>query len=290
MSIPEEKTGLYKLVDWIKLLNKLIRPILPITGGLSAWLIARACQADMNTALAAGVTIALSSIGASFWHYAQADEMYARKIERLDMEGFEVIGNGIKKPKVIKALVFIGLVMFCLSIGIAHEWLPKPCTYILLFNTITIAAYSAWLAKKWFTKNLVMAVVSATPIIIGWWSGTTTHRMVPWAVAVAAIAHLSHEIIKDVMDIKANEGIRVTLPMVITPPRALQLSGALLFPVQGVLVALLQFADTATRQSLIGVAVTVFLITGLWLIILKRPGVTKTAINAGLCVAILAFL
>jgi len=271
-------------IDTLLVLNKLIRPIIPVTGGLTAWIISRACGANNRTAAAAAVAIALSSIGASFWHYSEANPMYARKEERLKFK------NPVVKFKNPKVLMFTGLMIFCLSIVIAHQWLPQQCIYLYLFNTVTIAAYSIWLSSSWTTKNVTMAVISITPVITGWQAGQFTHPLVRWAITIAALAHFAHEVVKDVMDIKANEGIRVTLPMVITPERALQLVGILLVIAGIASTFLLQFVENTMQQSLVMASVGIFLLTAILLLVLRRPGVSKTAITAGLCFAILALL
>ncbi len=261
---------------WL-LAYKLIRPILPISSGLAAWIIARSCGTEVNQSLAAATSIALSTIGASFYHYGGANWMYARKSDRLKFENPEI-------------LRLIGLSIFCLSIGVAVIWLPKQCTLICLFNTLAIAAYSAKLSSHWVTKNITMSIISATPILIGWYAATTTHPIVPWALGLATIAHFAREIIKDVKDILANEGKRVTLPMVLGPEHALQISDGLLLIATTLPLIILQFAENSFQMVLIVMSALILLATSATLLINKKAGSCETLVHASLCLILFALL
>ncbi|MFA5155320.1 MAG: UbiA family prenyltransferase [Patescibacteria group bacterium] len=254
---------------------KLIRPVLPISGGLAAWIVSQACGADFRSSLAAALTMALSTVGASFYHYGGANWMYARKSERLKF----------KDPQVV---MLAGLVIFCASVFIAVQWLPKQCVYIALFNTIAVAAYSAKLSSHWLTKNLTMSLVCATPVAIGWQAGSFTHPLVPWALAIAALAHLSREMIKDVKDIIANNGRRVTLPMVLGTDKVLQIAGSLLLIVGAMMLSLLRFTGNLFQQSMVAIAVILFILTAWHLIYRKQASRSETVITVALFCVLLA--
>jgi 4-hydroxybenzoate polyprenyltransferase len=188
-----------------------------------------------------------------------------------------------------------GLITFGVSAAIAAQWLPKPCALICLFNMVAVVAYSTKLSSHWKTKNITMAAVCATPVVIGWQAGQINHPIVPWALGIAALAHLSREIVKDIQDILANEGKRVTLPMVLGdrvegPKRAAQLAGGLLAPAVVFPLYMMRFTHTAFQESLIALAVAVLVATAGWLIFRKEPGKSKTAITAALLFTIVAFL
>lgn len=256
---------------------KLFRPILPFSSALAAWIISQACGANAHTSLVAATSIALSTVGASFYHYGGANAMYARKSERLKFSDPQL-------------LMLIGLSVFSLSIAIAVQWLPKQCVYICLFNTISVAAYSAKLSSHWATKNLTMSLVCATPVAIGWQAGQLTHPIVPWAFSIAVIAHLSREMVKDVKDILANSGKRVTLPMVLGTERVLQIAGVLLL-VAGILpLYMLQFTGNIFQQSMVALSVAVFLLTAGQLIFRKKALRSETAITTALFFTLLALV
>lgn len=259
------------------LVYKLIRPILPISSGLAAWIIAQACGAKFEQSIAVAISIALSTIGSSLYHYGGANWMYTRKSDRLKFEDPEL-------------LRLTGLAIFCVSIGIAVLWLPKACVLICLFNTLAIAAYSAKLSSHWITKNITMSIISTTPILIGWYAGDVTHPIVPWAIGLAAISHLAREIIKDVKDILADEGKRITLPMVLGPRKALQISGVLLLIATILPLIILQFTENTFQVITIIVSTIILLTTAVMLIVSKKAGNCETLIHTSLCLILFALL
>ncbi len=259
------------------LIYKLLRPILPISSGLAAWIVSQACGANIQSSIAAAASIGTGTIGASFYHYGGANWMYARKSERLKFSDPQII-------------MLIGLAICCLSIAIAIQWLPKHCVYIALFNTIAVAAYSAKLSSHWITKNLTMSLVCATPVAIGWQAGNVTHPIVPWALGIAILAHLAREMIKDVKDIIANNGKRITLPMVLGTSRVLQISGSLLIAAGVMIISLLQFTGSIFQQFMIALSVIIFLFTASHLIIHKQAMQSETAITIGIFFILLALI
>ncbi len=259
---------------WL-LAYKLVRPILPISSGIATWIIAQFCGAAFEQSIAAAISMALNTIGASFYHYGGANWMYARKSERFKF----------KNPETIRLL---GLVIFSFSIAIAVLWLPKICVLICLFNTIAIAAYSAKLSSHWTTKNITMAIVCITPIVIGWQAGVTSHPIVGWGIVMAAFAYFAREVIKDVKDILANEGKRVTLPMVLGINHALQLAGILLFISAIPIIKLLQFTKGPFQITMAAAAILLLIFTGSMLLVKKKAWRCETLIQGSICLLLLA--
>lgn len=265
------------LVSRLFLLYRLVRPILPILSGLAAWIIARFSEATFIQSLAAAISIALSTVGASFYHFGGANWMYTRKSDRFKF----------KDPEVLR---LIGLVIFSLSICIATFYLPKQCVLICVFNTLAIAAYSAKLSSHWATKNITMAIVCLTPVVIGWQAGTATHPITYWGIGIAFIAYLSREMIKDVKDINTNEGKRITLPMILGIDKVLQISGGLLFVATILSLAILQFTKNPFQIILVVATALMFLTTGIILLINKKAGRCETLIQASICLILLSLL
>lgn len=263
------------LTSRLFLLYKLTRPTLPLLSGLAVWIIAQSCQAAPEQALAAAMSMALGTIGASFYHYGGANWMYARKSERFKF----------KDPEIVR---LIGLALFSVSICIASIWLSKTCVLICVFNTFIIAAYSAKLSSHWTTKNIAMSIVCVTPILMGWQAGSVTHPLIAWSIAVAAVAYFSREIIKDVKDILANEGKRVTLPMILGKEQALQISGGLLIIAAILLFGVLQFTKGTFQTTMGGAAVLTLLTTGTILLVKKRAGRCETLIELSIGFILLA--
>ncbi len=259
---------------WL-LVYKLVRPIMPISSGLATWIIAQSCGATFTASLAAAISMALGTIGASFYHYGGAAWMYARKSERFKF----------KDPEIIRLL---GLLMFGISICIATIYLPKECVFICVFNTLAIAAYSAKLSSHWMTKNITMTLVCATPIIMGWQSGETTHPVIYWGLGLAFLSYFAREVIKDVQDIKANEGKRVTLPMILGTDRVLQIAGALLVIATIVSFGMMQSINNPIQIGLTIGAALIFLVTGTILLISKKAWRCEMLIQASVCLLLLA--
>ena len=259
------------------LMYKLLRPSVPISAGLAAWITAQACGADHSTSLAAAIAIALSAIAASIYHYGGQNVMYARKSECLRCQDPE-------------SLSLLGLLTFSLSIAVSATWLPVEGTYVCLYNTIAITAYSMKLCRHWTTKNLVMGSVSVTPILIGWAAGAQTHPLIPFALSAAFFSHIAREMIKDVEDIQVNCGIRVTLPMILGTVRVLQISGALILMAAGTMAAMTQFAASAVSQVSLVAGVALLTCVGLGLLITENLRHGKTLVTTSLFLVIFGLL
>lgn len=261
---------------WL-LIYKLTRPTLPIASGLAAWIIAKFCAADANSALASATAIALSTLGASFYHFGAANWMHARKSDRL----------ALKNPQTI---TLIALTIFCVSISISVLFLPPICTLICLFNTLAIAAYSVKLSNNWTTKNITMSVICTTPIVIGWLSGNNTHPIVIWAIAIAALAHFAREVVKDVKDIIANEGKRITLPMILGESEALQLAGVLLIISSLLPLGMIGFNANPFQTGLLVITACSLSIAGVCLFLIKKPWRWELVIHSSICAMLIAFI
>lgn len=184
--------------------RKVLRPEQAFLGALATWVVA--VLSDGNdwvglTKMAAACIVALNIVGASVFHYGAARRMYARK----EWDRIEV-----RKPG---RLIALGSLLFLASSSGALVMLPAPCFWITVGNAVAISCYAWWLAKHWITKNVIIALVCTTPVIIGWLSGHKLHPALPYLALATFFAYWTREIVKDYLDIKANEGIRVTLPL-----------------------------------------------------------------------------
>ena len=184
--------------------RKVLRPEQALLGALATWVVA--ILSDGNDwislpKLAAACTIFLNIVGASVFHYGAARRMYARKEwDRID----------VHHPRM---LIVGGSSLLLASSAVAFATLPVTCFWITVGNAVAISCYARWLAKHWVTKNVIIAMVCTTPVIIGWLSGHRLHPALPYLALATFFAYWTREIVKDYLDIKANEGIRVTLPL-----------------------------------------------------------------------------
>ena len=199
------------LTFWIKV----TRPIQCIIAGCAAWLIALLSNGPLWATppkISAGVIMFFCVMGSSLYHYGLAKKIYARKYWDL---------VEVDRPVL---LVMLGSAAFLTAIVLALYYLPTSCAFIVILDALAIIAYSRKLSAHWTTKNLTIAFVCTTPVLVGWFSGHRLHPVVPYLIGATFFGYLAREIIKDYTDLKANEGIRVTLPMWLGVENALRVA------------------------------------------------------------------
>jgi 4-hydroxybenzoate polyprenyltransferase len=188
----------------LKYLVKITRPTQCLLGGLAAWIVALLSNGPTwftPEKLSAGAVIFLSILAASVWHYGARADVYARK-------HWDPVF--VKRPMV---LMIIGAAIFLASIILAWIELPGECVFIAAFNAAVIFLYAWRLDRYWPWKNLSIALVCVTPLILGWFSGHGLNPIVPPLILATFLIYLCREILKDVVDLEANRGKRFTMVM-----------------------------------------------------------------------------
>jgi 4-hydroxybenzoate polyprenyltransferase len=206
-------------VSTLKFWFKVTRPIQLILGGITTWIVALLSDGPdwfSPQKIVAGLSIAFSILGASIWHYGARADVYAKKHWDLVI---------VKNPIV---LMCIGSFAFLVSIILALIFLPKECVIITIINAVVIALYAKILDRYWPWKNLSIASICITPLLLGWFSGHRLNPIVPSLVLAAFFFYLSREIFKDIVDLEANRGKRFTMVMSIGTPMALKVGGSVL--------------------------------------------------------------
>lgn len=184
---------------------KIVRPQHMLLAAISTWVIAMLSNGQhyFTTAkLASPIVMALSVMGASLYHFGAANPMYTRKSETLSV-----------RPTVRIALIAFGLAILIGAVYMSSAYLNPACRRIVSIDAIIIVAYAGILSRHWLTKNLLIAFVCASPVLMGWFAGDRLHPAVPYGITVTFFAYLAREIVKDVQDRKANHGYRHTLPL-----------------------------------------------------------------------------
>lgn len=192
------------------------RPIQVVLGGMAAWIAALLSDGPFwlsTQKIAVGGVMMLSILGASIWHYGARADIYARK----HWDPVYVRSSA--------TLLAIGAVSFAASIFLAWQFLPSECVAIAVANCLVILLYARFLDQYWPWKNLSIAAVCVTPLLLGWFSGHRLHPMVPPMIAGAFFFYLAREIFKDVVDLEANCGRRFTMVMDIGTLAALRVGG-----------------------------------------------------------------
>lgn len=197
---------------------KVSRPHHCLAAALGAWiavLLSDGSDYWSVVKLGAALSLCLGCLGASIYHYGAANTMYARKYwDRVD----------VRSPIL---LTCIGAFFLLLSVAVAIATLPHAAALIVVYNFIAVVCYARFLAKHWTTKNLVISCVCVSPILVGWLSGHRLHPAVPFGIFAIFFGYWAREIIKDIDDLEANNGIRVTLPMQIGVLWARRIAGGL---------------------------------------------------------------
>lgn len=203
----------------LRWLFKVTRPVQFIAAALTTWgvaLLSNGSDHFTTPKIAAAISTGMGVLGASVFHYGAANKMYARKFWDL---------VDVKRPRL---LVAVGTLLMAASAGVTWRLLPNECFWLVVFDAIAILLYSRILSKHWITKNVAIALVCTTPVLLGWFSGHHAHPALPYIGAVAFCAYFAREIVKDVHDVRANRGIRVTLPISIGVKGALRIAGVLM--------------------------------------------------------------
>lgn len=203
----------------LKFVYKVTRIEQCLIAGLSTWLIALLSNGPLwfnEPKVAAGVCMFFGCMGASVFHYGRRHDVYAKKWYDLVI---------ITRPTL---LMWCGGVAFAISIGIAIATLPAYCVWITVANCAIILLYANFLDQFWPFKNVAIALVCVTPIVMGWYSGHRLHPVVPYLILAIFCAYLAREILKDIEDRDANHGKRFTMVMSLGIPTCQRIAAALL--------------------------------------------------------------
>lgn len=209
------------------------RPVQVVLGGMAAWIAALLSDGPLwlsTQRIAVGGVMSLSILGASIWHYGARADVYARK-------HWDPVY--VRRPATLLAM---GAVSFAASIFLAWQFLSAGCVAIAVANCLIILSYARFLDQYWPWKNLSIAAVCVTPLLLGWFSGHRLHHMVPPMIAATFFFYLAREVFKDIVDIEANRGKRFTMVMDIGMSAALRVGGLMLMVSVLMLLFSLRFA------------------------------------------------
>lgn len=197
---------------------KVSGPMRALCGGLTAWIIALLSGSEWVSRenIMAAIVASLVVLSSSVWHYGARHDLYERKY-------WDPIHIG--NPKF---LIKLGLFGFVVSFVLALKYLPLGCMATVLITAVAIALYAKRLDQYWPAKNLVIAGVWTTPLLIGWFSGHKAHPGLPLIIGATFFIFLAREILKDVVDQEADRGKRLTMAMSLGLPATLRISGGII--------------------------------------------------------------
>jgi 4-hydroxybenzoate polyprenyltransferase len=204
--------------------------------------------------------MSLGVLASSIWHYGARADVYAKKHWDLVI---------VKNPK---TLMGIGCVIFCTSIVLAGAFLPRACLVITVINAVTILCYAGFLDRYWPWKNLSIAMICVSPLLLGWFSGHRLNPIVPPLIMATFFFYLSREIFKDIVDIEANRGKRFTMVMAMGTSTALRIGGIILAVSVLFILYSLRYATLSTP------AVITLILGAVWLTWFSAKAISKTNI------------
>lgn len=266
----------------LRWLCKVIRPVVILAGVLGTWVISIVSNGHdilSTNKIAAATSMGFSCMGSSVCHFGIAHEIYKRK-------WYDPVP--IKKPWLF---ILIGLCFFAVSILIPAIALPTRCVYIAIFIPLAIILYGKYLSKYWTTKNLLIAAVCTTPALMGWWAGSRTPEILPYALSIIFSAYVAREITLDIRDIQANKGKRTTLPIQFGVEGAMRIAGV--FVIISTLLCLLllyNISDNFMASGLIAASIGIFLSATIILLTKKAPANSRKLITIAVYCLIIAIL
>ena len=238
----------------LQLWLKAIRWHFCLVAGIGTWvtaLVSNGPQWCSPPKVASALTMGFCVAGSSLYHYGAAREIYARKSERWWVT---------QTPR--WSLMLFGISAFIVAVFIAKAFLNLVCASIVIFDAVVIILYAKYLGRHWLTKNLAIAVVITSPVFLGWFAGHRMNPAVPWLIAAIGMAYLAREIIKDVDDVLANQGRRVTLPMALGQIGAMRVAGLCSIISTGLLIFAAQYL--LITALLVASVYVIALVTNTW--------------------------
>ena len=200
---------------------ELTRPVNAVAAGLltaiGAFVASGLDIRPLPVAAAIGATIAATAGGNA------VNDYFDREIDRVNRPD-RPIPRGAVPPR--GAIVF-ATVLFVVAAGLAAV-LPRLALAIAVVNLLALVVYTELLKGLPGVGNLVVACLGGSTFVFGAAAVGRPAVAVPLS-ALAALATLAREIVKDVEDIEGDreEGLR-TLPIAVGPRRSLWLATALL--------------------------------------------------------------
>ena len=250
----------------LRYFRKIVRPSQVIIAGLSTWIVALISNGPTWVSyqkVGGGMVIALSILSASVWHYGARHDVYQEK-------WWDPIY--VKNPK---AMCFLGLLGFLASIAMALFFLPKECVIIAIFNALAIVLYAKRLDQFWPWKNIIIALVCITPLLMGWFLGHRINFMVPFLTGAAFCIYLAREILKDVVDREADRGKRFTMVMQLGINATLRIAGLVLVLAIILIISSLLKGAAISNSSLVAFAAGIMTLLVMAITLLTGKDISK---------------
>lgn len=179
-----------------------LRPKHILMGMLSTWIFARLYEASEASIFYAPLVTGLLVFGTSIFYFGIENDMYIRKNKSLAVSLLTR-----------KILIVLGLISLAYATYITQTQLNMACLLIVFLDVVIILLYPRKLSSHWSTKNMPMALVCISPIIIGIVVGNYVDSRAIICAMVGFFSYLVKEIINDAHDVRVDRGRRKTLPI-----------------------------------------------------------------------------
>lgn len=195
-------------VEKIKALIGITRPVNWLIAGIG---VIAGCLAGvgLNPAFALSILLAFLSTIFIMAGGNSLNDYFDRDIDAV-IHGKRSLPSGKLRPST--AFQF-AIVFFIVGIILAF-FINLECFIIALFNLLIITVYETSLKKKGFVGNVAIGYLAGS---VFWFGGASVGEIfvieVVFMAVLAGLVNIGREILKDVIDIVGDKGVRKTLPM-----------------------------------------------------------------------------
>lgn len=192
---------------------RLMRPLNALVAGAAAWTGALLAGAAWEPTLPVGASIVASVAFAAAGNVR--NDMGDVAIDRTAHPERPLV-TGLVQPQTASGMA-LGLYLVALGLAIQVSW----AGLLLVAAALPVMeGYERWGKARGFPGNLAIALLTAAPWVLGALAAGHVGPAVLAVALLAALATAAREILKDIEDMPADAGHRVTLPMRIGKRRA----------------------------------------------------------------------
>jgi geranylgeranylglycerol-phosphate geranylgeranyltransferase len=193
----------------LKAFVELVRPINCLMAALGTFIgFAVASSAlQLNFPIAIAMAVAFLICGAGM----AVNDFFDFEIDKKLKPGKPIASGQVST----KAALVYTAILFLAGNALAFYFLPLVAFVITLIFTIVLVLYSWLLAKAKYVGNFVVASGTAFTLLFGA-SLVGNFGAVAFLAAAALSANIARELIKDLEDVKADKGFKVSLPMLVS--------------------------------------------------------------------------
>jgi geranylgeranylglycerol-phosphate geranylgeranyltransferase len=173
--------------------------------------------------LSAGLAMAMIAAFFVFSAGCAANDYFDLPIDRKNKPKRPLPSGRVSKREVI------ALITIFLLIALSLAWLINgPVFMLVVISASSLLTYAAFLSRKLLVGNTIVAFNTALAFVFGEaaFAGTFFSREISVLFLLAFFSTLAREIYKSIEDMKADKGLRITLPIAFGVKNSALLAGA----------------------------------------------------------------